>query len=575
MAFKFPFFSRLFGARPKEDGKKEDPPRSEEPSPAATPPPEKKTGPKPVQMELSPDHPIQSLWGLRCRQAGWLPTPVLRLEDAQGQPAIPESEARQELSRLQTVLTAAAGQRLALAQPKPAGRDEPPPPPPDMDAQAVVCVSANRMTAWLLVFPPVGGGEELSAAMLSKALADSQVRFGVDEELLERLPGDRERYFHLFLAARGQTAQNGKDGWVVDLFPRHPERKVTLNENNCVDYTELDFVQNVEEGAVICRIVPPTKGIPGRTVLDQPLSARDGRAATAPKGRNTQLSEDGSSLLASRTGHVEFNGRTFQVKPLLEIDGNVDYSTGSINFLGDVHIHGDICSGFTVRAMGNITVDGVVEACTVEAGGDLIVVKGVQGDNQAVLRAHRSMFTKYLENCCAYVKETLQTDCIMNCEVLCNGTVEVRSGRMTIIGSTIRAGHEVTAGVLGSRAEGLTSIYLGGQPCEDYDYDVLIREIGELEQDLEKTDRQPDSPTKLSRMGKMRVQLSVNRHKMEELNKAREKAAGEEQASGICRLVCDTVYAGTVLTIGRAFYRFEREIHPCRAILAEGEIHFY
>ena len=53
--------------------------------------------------------------------------------------------------------------------------------------------------------------------------------------------------------------------------------------------------------------------------------------------------------------------------PALDIPANVDFSTGDINFLGDVCIHGDICSGFTVRAIGNITVGGVVEACTVEA----------------------------------------------------------------------------------------------------------------------------------------------------------------------------------------------------------------
>ena len=84
----------------------------------------------------------------------------------------------------------------------------------------------------------------------------------------------------------------------------------------------------------------------------------------------------------------------------------MDFSTGDINFLGDVCIHGDICSGFTVRAIGNITVGGVVEACTVEAGGDLVVSGGVQGDNQAVIRAQRNIFAKFIENSCVYVKDS-------------------------------------------------------------------------------------------------------------------------------------------------------------------------
>ena len=71
-------------------------------------------------------------------------------------------------------------------------------------------------------------------------------------------------------------------------------------------------------------------------MLGRDPPARDGIAATVPKGRNTVLSEDGTVLLAARTGRVEFNGRGFQVKPVLEIGGNVDYSTGNINLLSEL-----------------------------------------------------------------------------------------------------------------------------------------------------------------------------------------------------------------------------------------------
>ena len=77
---------------------------------------------------------------------------------------------------------------------------------------------------------------------------------------------------------------------------------------------------------------------------------------------------------------------------MLDIPGNVDFSTGSINFLGDINIKGDVLSGFTVRAMGNIHVDGVIEAgSAVEAGGDLVVVKGILGD-ELMLPVEKSTF---------------------------------------------------------------------------------------------------------------------------------------------------------------------------------------
>ena len=227
-----------------------------------------------------------------------------------------------------------------------------------------------------------------------------------------------------------------------------------------------------------------------------------------------------------------------------------------------------------VICIGNITVGGVVEACTVEAGGDLVVSGGVQGDNQAVIRAQRNIFAKFIENSCVYVKDSLHADCLINCDVYCDGEVEVRSGRMTVIGGTLRAARSVSAGTVGSRAECRTEVFLGGQPCADFECHILHQEIGQLEKDLEKTERQPDSPAKLSSMSKMRMQLMINRKKLAQLDKERELAAGEQEEAEKppLRLACSTVYPGTVLGINGVTHQFDRRYSPCTADLADGEI---
>lgn len=566
MEFKNSLLSRLFGFHQQET-----PPQSqsqeEAPVQTAEPPPE----PPSNQLTLSPDHAVNRLWSLRCQQTERLPSPLFRLEAPEE--LLPAAIVRQELARLQLTVNTSANQRLALTHPKHKGKDGQQPPPPSLNAQPVVFIAGSRLCAWLFVYPPVGEGKELDRAMLDQALAKAQVCFGADEELLNRLPDNPERYFHLFPIACGKPAVQGKDGQIVDLFPRRPERRLVVDEYNRVDYASLSFIQNAEQGDVICRILPPTPGEAGKTVLGQELSARDGRAATVPKGRNTELSEDGSALLASKTGHVEFNGRTFQIQPVLEIEGNVDYSTGHINFLGDVHVHGDVCTGFTVRAMGDITVDGVVEACTVEAGGDLIMVKGAQGDNRAVLRSSHSIFAKYLESCCVYAMEDLHADCLINCDVYCDGVVEVRTGRGTIIGGSIRAASEVGAAVIGSRAETHTDVILGGLPCQEFDHELLVREIAGLEEELETTDRQPDSPTKLTRMSKMRMQLSLSKNKLEQFDKDLALLREQPDEPGLRRLTCGIAYPGTSVAIGPAFYRFQQETRPVSATLLDGEIH--
>lgn len=564
MDFNNSFLAWLFGTRPTETEQEEDtlefPPEERE---------EKTEPDSRHELTLPQGHAIHRLWSLRSELTGWLPKPALYLEGPLD-PLMPEQEARQELLRLQMFVNSTANERMnqIKSQTQAQGADQST--LPDLDADAVVFLSKDGLTAWLLVYPPVGRGRELCKEILNRALAGQRVSFGVDEELLDRIPQDEDRYFHLFPAARGMPAENGRDGQVIDMFPRTQERKLTVDENNRVDYTNLNFIHNVEKGDVICRILLPTEGTPGRTVQNETVLAKPGKAVSAPKGRNTRLSEDGGTLLADITGHVEFSGRSFQVRPLLDIPGNVDFSVGNINFLGDVHIRGDICSGFTVRAMGNITVEGVVEACTVEAGKDLVVARGVQGDNQAVIRAQQNLFAKYLENSCVYVKNSLETECIINCDVYCDGGVTVRSGHRSIIGGKIHAAHEVSAGIIGSRTEGRTDVVLGGQPCADFDYDVLAKELQELEDEMERLDRQPDSPSKISRMSKLRMQIMVNRQKLELLNK--ETLDQEPQDPGVRRMICDVVFGGTVLTIGQAVYRFRSRTSPCSASLVDDEI---
>lgn len=568
---KNPLLSWLFGTQPEEAPHEAQ--AAVQPREEAAPPARQEVDP--FRLDLPPDHAVNKLSRLWQEQAGRRTAPSFRLEGPDGEDVIPASQARQELARLLLTVNATANQRLGKAIPK--GRDRPregegPLPPPVLDACAVAVVSSDRLTAWIFAYPPVGGGKELDKGMLRQALREKQVSYGIDDDLLDAIPDRPGRYFRLYLAARGKAAVHGRDGQVVDLFKRKPERKLVVDEYNRVDYAAISFIQNIEEGDVICRIIAPTPGQGGRTVLGQELPARDGRPAVAPKGRNTALTADGAALVATKTGRVEFNGRTFQVKPLLEIDGNVDYSTGHINFLGDVHIHGDICTGFTVRAMGSITVDGVVEAATVEAGSDLIMVKGAQGDDRAVLRASHSIYAKYLENCCVYAMEDLHADCIINCDVYCDGLVEVRSGRGTIIGGSIRAAHEVSAGVLGSRSECHTGVVLGGLPCQEFDHEVLVREIADLEEELEKVELQPESPNKFARSGKLRMQISLNKNKLEQFDKDREVQEEEQEGPGLRRLTCDVAYPGTSVAIGPASYRFRQETRPVNASLVGGEI---
>ena len=533
----------------------------------------------PAVLDLPEEHPVYQLYNLRRKEKGYLSSPRICLDE---DGVLPEEVVQQERNRLRTALLSMSAARLkeVRGKKKKGGKaekkkeEEPAENQPLVfDALPRFFLSADKLYAWVIVFPPVGEGAELSREILYQAMLEQGISYGVDSQLANRLPRDKDVYFHLYLIARGKPAFNGTNGNIVDSFPRTVTRVLEVDEFDRVDYTALNLIHNVKQGEEICRLIKPTEGEPGRTVLDTEIPAKSGKPVPLPKGRNTEISEDGLLLVASIAGDVEFTGHSFQVKPVLDIPGNVDFSTGNINFLGDVNIRGDVLSGFTVRAMCNIQVAGVIEAgSVVEAGGDLIVVKGILGDGSAIIRSHRSLFSKYIENSTIYVRENLQTDCIINSHIYSDGEVLVRSGRGTIIGGRVWAASKVSAIAVGARSECRTSVALGGLPCTNFEREIVQRELKILEMEMEKLECQLDSTGKNSLLDKTRAKLTVAELKLKQLETELTdiKIETEEQNRG--RLECGIAYPGTEISFGDEVLRLRKEYRQCVATLVRGEI---
>lgn len=529
-----------------------------------------------ASLELSHEHPLYRLYDIRTDKSRNTPPPEIVMK---GCDELTEEQIRKELMRFRIEMTKEADARLKDVLPKLAveeGEEESETShlEPSMDALPFVYVSSDRMYAWVMVFPPTGWGKEVDRKIIFEALEKKKVCYGVDEVLLDNLPEDYNRYFHLFLIAKGSKAANGDNGYLVDYFLRHVERLPEMDEFGNVDYMSLGSEQNVKQGDLICEAIPPTEGIAGRTVLGQELRCKNGKSVSLPKGKNTEVSEDGNKLIASIDGRVEFSGRYFSVRPLLEIPGNVDYSTGNINFVGDVLIKGDVCSGFSVRAMGDIKVGGVVESCEIEAGGDLIVVKGIVGNMETIVRSHHNIYSKYLVNSIVHARQNVHTDSIRYSNVYSDGEVEVCSGRGLIVGGQIRAAQGVVAKTVGSVYESPTSVILGGQPYTSFEKEILSRSIKEMKEEMEKLERQPDSPHRSKRMSKLRLELSVSGMKLNKFDRDKERMEKEKEKEEkkSCRLKCGTAHPRVSITIEDETIILDRTCNSCNARLVDGEI---
>jgi hypothetical protein len=259
------------------------------------------------------------------------------------------------------------------------------------------------------------------------------------------------------------------------------------------------------------------------------------------------------------------------VRPLLDIPGDVDYSTGNIDYRGDVHIHGDVRENFFVRATGTVTVDGTVEAANVEAGGDLIVSSGVMGDNRATIKSGGSVRVKYLESCVVYASQSVYADCIMSAQVNSDDSISVTSGRGTIIGGNLTAARLIKARMIGSQSGMKTNLTLGVLPYSrerqrnaKSSLESIRQEMDELTKELNYLEEQQDLGAMDEKLAKARLRKSVLTMKENQLQKRLDEEETVRPDLTKCRLECDMIFPGTSLKIEDDTWRATQSRKSCK-----------
>lgn len=436
-----------------------------------------------------------------------------------------------------------------------------------LDAVCHVYVSKDKLVAWCFAFPPYAGGEEMGSAMLACALEKAGVKTGIDPQSMVEI-FRQVRYLRLIPVAFGQPETEGKDGYVTEKYPRELSREVVIDEHGVADYRAMNYVQLIKKDSVICEITPPVEGTPGMRLDGKPIMPRTVQAAKAPGGLNTTLTEDGLRLIATMDGHLEYSNGAFYVRPVLEIRGDVDYSTGNIDFIGDVQIAGDVRENFSVRATGSITVDGIVEAASVESGGDMTITRGVVGDNRAVLKCGGVFRVKYLENSRVYAGGSVYADCIMTSEVYSDQSIEVVEGRGSIIGGTLTAGELIRANMIGAQSGRKTELTLGVLPYTEHEREMLRKSVNEIEREIEMIEgerRHMEVMGDKAKAEERRARLPLLQLKASRLAKKAEDLK-EQVDPAKCRLECTTVYPVTVVQLGSLKWVADQIHRQCKLI---------
>lgn len=334
-------------------------------------------------------------------------------------------------------------------------------PEPPSDTTVLMTIPHDEMSANMVLLPPCGAGNECDAEELLAVIREKWgVIFGLDEETV-RIAAAEKRYYQDIHIADGKPAEKGEDGKMALLFNTQRSYAPKIAADGSADYKNLNVFESVKEGAAVAVLTMPSEGVDGCTVKGQILPAQKGRDAKLPKGKNVRVSEDGQSLLATKSGRVDYINGHIDVADVYRIAGDVDMGVGNILFDGDVTVKGNVISGLTIEASGTVEVGGYVEASTIIAGKDIILKNGMQGMDKGKLKAGGNIVARFLERCMLEAKGGIISDSIVHCSATAGDFIKMQGKWARILGGVLLAGRTITANTVGSTSNELTVIELG------------------------------------------------------------------------------------------------------------------
>lgn len=444
-------------------------------------------------------------------------------------------------------------------------------------------VSEDNMTAKVRFYPPSEEGQRKTMEEFIKDLRSNKVVYGI--QMLPIQEHFQEgMYCTDLIVAQGKEPRQGVDASIEYYFNTDIQAKPALNEDGSVDFFNLNTINHCYKDEMLARIIPEKPGVPGMNVLGEPIKPREAKRAVLKFGRNIALSEDKLSISSLVDGHVTLISDKIFVSDVYEVE-NVDNATGNITFNGSVQVNGNVSSGFTILAKRNVIVNGVVEGATIEAGGDVIIGRGMNGMGKGYIKAGGNVTSKFLENATVEAKGYISAGSILHSQVTAGTEIEVSGKRGFISGGRICAGNKITAKTLGASMGSATMIEVGINPETKQNYQMVIKEINQLAQSLKNaqpvinnfaekvskgialTEQQEEyrkSVTEAFNAQKKQLairnaQLKGLQEKMEEQNRAEVVVTGE-------------VLPGTVIVIGDISRTMQSSYKYCRFVKEAGEV---
>jgi hypothetical protein len=326
---------------------------------------------------------------------------------------------------------------------------------------------------------------------ISSIISSSRVNVAVLRHAVEQLLEGEEVVNRRI--AKGKEAKPPRDGRLVFLVKKISRTAEVSEEaaesKTAIDPRSLRLFENVENGQEVVRVYPPKKGAPGEDAF--------GKAIESEMGKEIEYSVDETlrslpakkpktytSITSLTEGYLAQEGSKLSVSNELQINGDVDYSTGNIDFIGSVTITGSVRPGFSVKAKKDILLQGYLEGGhLISSEGSITVEKLVTAGGRSRIQAAKDVTVSVAQGATIRAGRLLSvTKEARNCKLHSYSQIDMANAEL--LGGSVYAICGIEAKSFGNEHGVNTNIFF----CSDIEMDPgfrkLLSDIAQHEQAL-------------------------------------------------------------------------------------------
>ena len=433
-----------------------------------------------------------------------------------------------------------------------------------------VIVSKDRMTAEMLIpgnFPRASLTQQTCLSLLQQSGVEinDAVVDSINSMLANpTISGEDQRQ----LVAVAVPPEDGEPAQIEWYVQKPGESVGDLEGEDPQSHYDRSAYVVVKSNEVIGQLIDPTPGTDGRDVLGNTIDAKPGRPI-ALRLDDTVMRDASGQLIAQVEGVLHRNNTSVCVQQLIEVPGYVDFSTGHIDFTGSVLVHKGVRDCFVVKATGSVEVKGLIEAATIECGGNLLAHGGMAGRERGKIVVGGDLVAKYLDNIEGEIHGDLEIQReVINCSLTVHG--KAKSPRGAIIGGKLMITGSVEIVSLGSGAGVATELVLGSVPRLEpiaiqlkrlVDQFTVKQETLQTELKLIKRNVSLMTATDKERQTELTYELQTVNEKLSKALSAQQALASRIDEDRTVNLVIHRkLFGGTSLTVGNQTFKIHKDV---------------